>query len=210
MKSFTASNLAAIAEQSLMPRDFMSITVRDAVTDAPSTYHFWSGIGDKTALVYNPDTGSNENRTFKGAGQLIEIAPIAHVANLTVQDITVTMSALLSDVNDSFRLYNARQGVLEIWRGFLDAADMDLVDAAEPHFFGAIDRIEVNTGKEGEPSLVIAHCKSILQQLVRFNPETRSDASQKLRNATDDFYKYTASVGEWEQFWGTKKGKLVG
>jgi hypothetical protein len=55
---------------------------------------------------------------------------------------------------------------------------------------------------------VLLTCASHTQEILRSNPDTRSDASQRLRNSDDSFYKDTATVGDWELFWGRKQGKI--
>ena len=208
MKTYTAPNIAAIADRALIPRDFLSITVRDASTDAPTTLNFWSDAAEITVAVFNPDTGSNENRTFKGVGSLIEIGPIAHVSNLTVQTVSMTFSGLTQDANDFFRTENARQAKVEMWRGWFNTDTRVILDAAEPHFFGVVDSIESVTPEEGGEATIELNCVSS-QELTRSNPDTRSDASQRLRNAADEFYLDAAAVGEWNLFWGQKAGKLT-
>jgi hypothetical protein len=56
---------------------------------------------------------------------------------------------------------------------------------------------------------VFLTCVSHTQEMTRSNPDTRSDASQRLRSGTDNFYADCASVGEWEIFWGKKGGKMA-
>ena len=206
MKTLDAANLAAIGERRIVQRDLLSITVRDVSTNNPFTFNFWSDVGEITASVYNPETGSNENRTFKGAGSLIEITPVAHVANLIIQEITLTLSALATDVESAFRTYNARQAKIQLWRAFFDPDDRQPVAAAEPLFYGFVDHVEVVTGDDGSPSVMNARCVPITQQLTRYNPETRSDEYQRRRNASDGFFKDASTVKEWEIFWGQKRG----
>lgn len=208
MKTYTAPNIAAIAARALIPRDFLSITVRDIITDATTRFDFWSDAGAITVAVFNPDTGSNENRTFKGVGTLIGIGPIAHVSNLTVQTIAITFSGLTQDANDFFRTENARQAKVEMWRGWFNTDTRAILDAAEPHFFGVVDSIESLTPEEGGEATIELTCVSS-QELTRANPDTRSDASQRLRDSVDEFYLDAAAVGEWNLFWGQKAGKLT-
>jgi len=208
MKTYDAANLAAIQQGRIVQRDFLSITVRDNATDNPVIFNFWSDFGDITASVYNPATGSNENRDFIGAGSLIEISPVAHVANLIIQDVTLTLSHLQAGVEDAFRNYNARQARVQFWRGWLDPETRVQVAAAEPHFIGYVDTIDVVTGDDGAPSVLNARCVPITQQLVRYSPETRSDEYQRRRNAGDAFFLYASTVKEWELFWGTKRAKI--
>jgi len=51
-------------------------------------------------------------------------------------------------------------------------------------------------------------CTSNTSELTRTNPDTRSDASQRLRNPADDFFVDAAVVGQWVQFWGREGGEV--
>ena len=75
-------------------------------------------------------------------------------------------------------------------------------------FVGYIDQIEIKTPKEGEQGGVTLTCKSSTQELTRANAETRSDAYQKLRSATDNFFQDAAVVGTWPLFWGKSNGAI--
>lgn len=205
MKTYTAANLAAIAAGRIVQRDFLTVTVRDAATNAPEKFHFWSDVGTITAQVYDPDQGVNESRTFKGAGALIEMTPVARVATLTVQEVTVTMSALQGDVESAFRNYNARQAKIEVYRAWFDPESRQPVSPAEPEFHGFCDSLEIVTGDDGQPSVLNARCVPIAQQMTRYNPETRSDEYQRVRNASDGFFKDASTVKEWELFWGQER-----
>jgi hypothetical protein len=45
--------------------------------------------------------------------------------------------------------------------------------------------------------------------MTRSNPDTRSDASQRVRAADDNFYQDTAVVSEWQHFWGSASGEVA-
>jgi hypothetical protein len=44
--------------------------------------------------------------------------------------------------------------------------------------------------------------------MARANAETRSDASQRLRSSSDNFFADAAVVGAWTQFWGREGGPI--
>ena len=83
-----------------------------------------------------------------------------------------------------------------------------MVAPAEVRFVGTIDEAPITTPKEGESGDVTLTCTSNTIELTRVNPETRSDAAQRLRAASDDFFVDAAVVGNWQQFWGQEGGEV--
>jgi hypothetical protein len=207
-RSISAENQAALENRALVARDFLWIVVRDRTTGDSVSDGMWSDYGTIAAHVVNPDTGIAESRTFTGAGGLISISDVALVNNLTVQNVTIVANQLVDRVNELMRDYDPKQGRVEVYRGLFDPATRIMVAPAECRFVGFIDQVEINTPKEGEEGGVTITCASHTQELTRSNPDTRSDASQRLRSATDNFFQDAAVVGDWEFFWGKKNGKL--
>ena len=208
MRSLSGANLVALAQRILMPRDFVWFVVRDRSTGDPVTDGYWSDVGDISAAIIDPDTGSPVTRIWHGAGSLIQISNIPLVSNITVQNITVTLSQVADRVNDLVRLYDAKQGRVEIYRGLFDPANRLLVAPAEPRFIGTINEAPIKTPKENERGDVQLSCTSNTAELTRSNTDTRSDASQRRRDPVDAFFKDTAVVGTWQHFWGREGGPV--
>jgi hypothetical protein len=207
-RAISTANQAALEKRALVARDFLWLQVRDRVTGAAVTDGMWSDFGTVTANVVNPDTGAEESRTWAGAGSLVKISDIPLVSNLTVQTVTVQLSQVSDHVNDLIRGYDPKQGRIEIYRGLFDPASRAMTAAAECRFVGFVDEVEVKTPREGEEGAVVLTCTSHTQEMTRSNPDTRSDASQRLRSATDDFFADVAVTADWEHFWGAVNGKL--
>lgn len=207
-RAIAADNYTALSQRRLVPRDFIWFVVRDIVTGNPVTDGYWSDVGTTIAEVIDADTGSTVARTFNGAGGLISISDIPLVSNLTVQNVTVTLSQVSERINDLMRGFDCKQGKVQIFRGLFDPATRALVAPAFPRFAGTIDEAPINTPKEGGSGDVTLTCTGNTQELTRSNPDTRSDASQKLRDPADDFYLHTATVSEWQQYWGKSAGRL--
>jgi len=205
-RGISAANYTALQNRILLPRDFVCFVVRDRSTGAPVTDGYWSDVGSITADVIDPDTGGTSTRTWAGAGSLISISDIPLVSNLTVQNVTVTLSQVADRVNQLVRLYDCKQGRVEIYRGLFDPASRTMVAPAEPRFVGTIDEAPINTPAEGEDGDVQLACTSNTAELTRSNTDTRSDASQKRRNPVDEFFQDVAVVGGWQQFWGKEGG----
>jgi hypothetical protein len=169
---------------------------------------YWSDVGDISADVIDPDTGSTVTRTFAGAGGLISISDIALVSNLTVQTVSVKLAQVADRVNNLVRGYDCKQGKVQIFRGLFDLSSRALVAPAFPRFVGTIDSAPINTPPAGQTGDVTLTCTGNTAELMRSNPDTRSDASQRLRSATDNFYQDTATVSDWQQYWGKQSGPI--
>jgi hypothetical protein len=208
VRDISAGNWTALQQRQLMPRDFIWFVVRDRTTGATVTDGYWSDVGDITAQYIDPDTGGVGTRTWAGAGSLIQISDIPLVSNITVQNITVTLSQVADRVNNLVRGYDCKQGRVEVYRGLFDPESRQMVAPAEPRFIGTIDEAPITTPRENESGDVTLTCTSNTSELTRTNPDTRSDASQRLRNPADDFFVDAAVVGTWQQFWGREGGEF--
>ncbi|KAA0689862.1 hypothetical protein DTW90_30690 [Neorhizobium sp. P12A] len=208
MRNISAENYAALQARRLVARDFLWLVVRTLDTGLPFGYGFWSDVGNVSAQVLNPDTGAAESRNFEGSGSLIQISDIPLVANLTVQNTTISMSQIDEGVANIVRGYDLKQARVEIYRGMFDPDTRQMVAPAFSRFIGFVDNVVITTPKEGEEGSVELTCASHTQEVTRSNPDTRSQDSQVLRSATDNFFQDTTTVGDWEFFWGRNAGKV--
>ncbi len=201
-------NHAALQERQLVARDFLWLVVRNRTTGAQVTEGLWSDVGNVSAQVINPDTGLVDTRDWYGSGTLVAIDDIPMVSNLSVQNVNIRLSQIDDRIADLVRLYDAKQGRVEIYRGLFDPNSRQMVAPAECRFVGFIDQISIVTPSENEEGGVTLTCASHTQEMTRGNPDTRSDATQKLRNPTDNFFQDASTTGDWEVFWGSEKGKV--
>lgn len=203
MISTDPAHLTALASRRIYPRDFLWIKARTradppvAVEDA-----YWSDVGAVTAPIQDFASGNTINRTYQGAGQLIQIGQITRTSNLTVLDVQISFLQIGDDANRLIRTYDAKQAEVEIHSGLLDVDTRTLIAPAAPLFKGFVNRVRMPRVAEGSAGVGTLFCKSHSQELSRSNPARRSDEDQRLRSATDAFYASAASVGEWEQYWG--------
>lgn len=209
MRTVSSEISAALAAGRLVARDFLWIVARNRDTGAPVPDGMWSDVRSITCQVINPNTGAPATRSFVGAGALVEISAVPLVSNLTVQTVTVRMSQVSDRVNTLVRTYDCKQARVEVFRGLFNPDTRELVAPAEPRFVGFVDRIEIKTPAENEEGAVVLTCVSHTQEMTRSNPDTRSDASQRIRSATDNFFQDTTVVGEFELFWGKASGKAA-
>lgn len=208
MRAISTANQAALAARRLVARDFLSITARTRTTGAPVSLNFWSDIENVSALVLDPDTLLPVLRSYYGAGGLVEISDIPAVSVIQVQDVNIRMSQLAEFVQQAVRLYDAKQGRVEIHRGLFDPETRNLVAPAVVRFVGFVNVVEIHTPKENEDGYVNLTCVSHTQELTRSNPATRSHEDQKLRSASDTFFVDAAVVSDWDLNWGGIKGSV--
>lgn len=208
MRTYSPEIQTAIEQGVVMPREFLEIHARDRGDSSIHYERLWSDGYDITADVLDPDDGSTLTLDWQGAAGLVDIDPLPRVANLTVPRISIQMLAVGADIDRIIRTYDVRQAPVRLWRGYLDASSRKMVAPAELRFIGFVDEVDFPTGAEGSEAYVTLSCVSHSQEMTRSSTETRSHESQLRRNATDDFFKSAATVGDWVLFWGTKSGKV--
>ncbi len=202
----SGEHFTALQARELVARDFLWLVVRDRETGLPVTDGLWSDVGNITADVIDPDTGLADERNWYGSGTLVAIDDIPMVANLTVRNVNIRLSQIDDHINTLVRFYDAKQARVEIYRGLFDPDSREMVAPAECRFVGFVDQIEIQTPSENEEGSTTLICASHTQEMTRGNPDTRSDATQKLRGSTDNFFQDAGTTGSWELFWGSEKG----
>jgi hypothetical protein len=207
-RSLSAEVQTALQKTKLVARDFLWVIARDRTDGSPVALGAWSDVGDITASVIDPLTGGSVSRSFTGAGTLVSISDIPLVQGITVQQITVTLSQVNAAVNDFVRTYDCKQAQVQVFRGLFDTDTRELVAPATPRFSGFIDAAPITTPAEGNEGSVTFTCTSNTQELTRSNSDTSSDASQRLRSSTDNFFQDVAVVGDWQFFWGKQSGTV--
>jgi uncharacterized membrane protein len=195
---------AGLEDNALVPRDFITFTVKDRSDNSAVVENYWSGSTERTVDIINPFNGFTESRTFQAAGGLIGIGPIPRVGNLTVGTVTVQLSQISDDIDRLIRQYEPKYGQVEMYRGWLNPETKLVIGEARCRFVGFIDDVEIITPEEGGEGVVEVTCKTLTQELTRASAATRSDAYQKLRSPTDTFRKYSATIGNREFRWGQR------
>lgn len=207
-RSLPPETVAALEAPALVARDFLRLVVRRRDNGNLVSENLWSDVGVYTASIIDPDSGLEIEYDWTGVRGMVQISDIPLVSNLTVQTVTISLSQVDSNIDRIIREYEAKQGRVEVYRGLFDPVSRQMVAPAQCRFVGFIDTVEVKTPAEGDEGGVTLSCVSHTQEFTRANTETRSDASQRLRDPIDAFYKDTATVSEWELFWGSKKGVI--
>ncbi|MFN6950989.1 MAG: hypothetical protein ACK4NE_00135 [Albidovulum sp.] len=202
MRSLAAQELSASVGRVVDARTFVWIeAVEREAPFGSQGFGFWTDGGAFTCDVVDALTGGTVERTFRG-GAIIEVREIALTSDMAVRTTDIRLSAIDANVEAMVRTYDVRGAPVQIYRAFFDPETREIVAPAKPRFVGFIDGAPIATGKEGDASVVTLACASHTREFTRKNAAVRSHESQIQRSATDDFYKDTASAGEWDIAWG--------
>lgn len=191
-----------------MPRDLIRFTVREAGTGDPVSDGYWSDVGTRDIPVTDPITGATQTYTFHGAGSLIETSPIPGVMGLTVQPVTVRISQIDERINDLLRGHDINLAPVTIWRGYIDPDTGDFDGPARVLFHGVLNYVEVETPAAGGVGFVVCEIAPATEELTRANGDMRSDASQRMRSATDNFFEDVSTAGDWQINWGGERRRF--
>ena len=216
MRDISAANYDALQSRQLVARDFIWFVVRDMTSGDPVTDGYWSDIGDISADIIDPDTGGTETRTFVGAGSLISISDIPLVSNLTVQNITVTLSQVADRVNELvLRGYDCKQGRVE-------SLPARLFDPLTGKWWRRPSRVlsglstrrrsPRRRGRRQRQRRRTLTCTSNTLGAGPGSTPTRDPTrrSNCVAPGDDDFFTGTSQVvGTWQHFWGRAGGSVV-
>lgn len=197
--------MAAMGQRRIVARDFLRLVARTrAPTPAPVAVCFWSDLQTAVVPVIDPETGVSTDRTWNGAGSLVQISAIPSVSSLTVQTVSIALPQYLPQVEQAVREYDIKQARVEIYTGLFDPDTRLLVSPAECVFVGYVDECDIQTPAENDEGSLTLTATSDTQEMTRSNPAKRSDESQRLRNGSDNFYQDTAAIKNRKIFWGVK------
>ncbi|MFC6490906.1 hypothetical protein [Nitratireductor sp. GCM10026969] len=195
------SALIRAREEGILPPKFVWARVKDRGTGDIVETGFWSGDDTVTLDVISGQTGLPETRTYIGGADL-QVGSIPRVSNLTIQTVDVSLSAIVPEVQQMVRGYNARLAPLEIHTGLLDPDTRMVVSPPEIEFLGQIDEAPIETAAAGGESRVRFSVRSdAILMLTRKNPRKRSYEGQK-RRQNDQIGRYANVVRTWQIPWG--------
>lgn len=206
MRDIDSDTQAALAARALVARDFIQITGKKFSDGSTATAYFWSDLGTVTAEVIDAITGDAASHDYIGTATLLKIDDIPLTSDVTVRTINASLSQINQAVIDAVRGYDLKQAPVQIHRGMFDPQTRQLVAPPLPRFVGFVDQCVINTPQEGSDGSIVLTLTSHTQELTRFNTAKCSDADQKRRSDSDNFYQDIAVVGNWQAFWGEARG----
>lgn len=202
--NYTTTQRTAMSAGAVKFRDFAYFWPRDLDTGATVQFGFWSGIGNYSASVEDADTGAATTRSFIGGGNLLSISPIVYSMGFEAKSLQMTISGIAPAGVSMVRGYDMRRARVDIYRGIFTPGTLAQIDRAPCRLTGFVDGSEITVPEEGGEGGIILTLRQHTAELRRVSTEKRSDASQRLRDANDDFYQHTASVGDWEIVMGRR------
>ncbi|MCG7626058.1 hypothetical protein [Epibacterium sp. Ofav1-8] len=143
-----------------------------------------------------------QDRTYLGAGPLLQSEPISAGSGLQVRVHRLHLSAVAPEVEDLVKGYQTRFAPVEIHRMFLDPATR--LQVGQPHrvFRGVIDGIDFPRAEPNGTPSVSLQLVSETRVLTRPLPLKKSDESHRRRDQQDAFRKYGDISGSVPVYWG--------
>ncbi|MCM2292300.1 hypothetical protein NAC44_08160 [Allorhizobium sp. BGMRC 0089] len=207
MRNLDNSYFAALQnarESGIVPRKFVSFTVKDRDSGEQVTLGFWSGDEALTVTVPSGFSGEHVTRRFTG-GVNLAVDTVPRVSDLSIQTVTVSLSQIAPEVQRLVRGYDVRLGKVEIYEAVFDPRNRTLVAMPPLVFLGQIDGAPITTPMIGaEGAVEIRVVSDAISMLTRKNPAKSSYETQKLRGG-DEWGLYSAAVASWTIPWGQKK-----
>ena len=173
----------------VVPRDFVWISALNTTTDLIENIGLWSGSVPVTVNVIQPSDGATVSRVYQGLAGLMAVPSIPMTMKLEVRSIKLTFSNLSLEILNAVLVFNPKNQPIEIHRGLLDPATMNLVDPAECRFDGLINKAPFKRARSGNDGQVILECQSHARTLAKGNPAKLSDEFHKRRSG-DRFGRY--------------------
>lgn len=155
------------------------VTAADLVTNAPVSIGLWTGADHQSFTV------GGVARTYYGAQGALQIPPMSYASGTAIASLEVSL-AVSSEAETLVRGYNTRFKPAEIHCALFNPATGGLVSLARA-FTGKIDGTPIATPvKNGVATISLRLVSSARQGTITSNAR-KSDASQRLRLASDTF-----------------------
>lgn len=200
MKSFSSAQLDyRQARTGVSSNSLVWITAKNRDTGDPESIGFWNGDDHQNFTI------NGEDRTYYAAGDLLDIEDIIAQVGVVVQTINVTLSGISDEVKQALKGYDARLAPVEIHTVEFDTATNVQIDDPDRVWKGSIDTVVWTEGTEGGESTVTVTIAGPARALTRPLTQKYSNASQRVRNSSDGFFKYTDVAGAADVFWGSKR-----
>lgn len=141
-----------------------------------------------------------EDITYAGIGGNMVFDAIPGSTNLATDRVQVTITHLLPDVTQLIEDEDWHQKPATLLLAILDESGRP--QFITPRFSGFLDHVEITDAADDLINVIVT-IESNNRELSRINGDTRSDASQRRRSATDRFFDQTASSNaDANIYWG--------
>ncbi len=186
-RDLSASMLAAIAAGTVRPVVFYEGEYESG------TVRLWTGIGPITW----------DSQTWTGAGNLLSIASIGEVSDITAVGFSVSLTGLSSALL-SLNLSEARQGLPgRVWLGMLDSAGAVIADPFAA-FSGRLDVPEI--ADDGDRATISVKYESRLIDLDKTRERRYTHEDQQIDYPGDQGFAFVAGMQDKQIVWGKGRG----
>ena len=165
---------------------------RNRTTNAIEASGIWTGGISRVITV------AGENRTYHGAGNIIDVERMTFLAGVnSIQPQTIQLNGLTPEVEMMMRGYEAKQADIEIHRWW-HKPNVKTGGTIERALKGKIDELNFNRPpiEEGRNAAELI-CEVTVMTASRMGTRTlalkKSDATQKMVSATDKGRQYSAA-----------------
>lgn len=158
-----------------------------------------SGLAGVWNDTYTLSYGGN---TYDPLAGNMQVSTIRASSDLDTDRVTINFTNLQNAVSTIIANEVWHQRPCTVFVAFLN--DAGEVQHVEARFSGFLDHVEISDAAD-DLSTVTISVESNSRELGRSNGDTRNDASQRRRSATDGFFKHTANVAADASInWGRK------
>jgi hypothetical protein len=172
------------------------IVARDRTTGADQPIGFWTGDDHRTFQI------GGETRTYYGAGDVIDVAPVVAGLGLKVRHFRVTLTAATDEVRTLLRDYDPRRAPVEVHVAPMDIDTGAPLGAPKRMIKGMVNKLPEEIGAKGARNKLEMTITSNALALTRALPLLRSNEELQRRAATDLGREYADVAGEWATQWG--------
>lgn len=186
--------LNQIASGSFILNWFVSVQARDRITNNIENMHLWNGDSDFTTKI------GGINTTFIGSGNLLEMPRFSFTQGVDVKTHAMSLNVLSPEIINIIRAYDSRYAPITFYVGIFNPANFNLVGIVKV-YSGFIDTIEISEVEDSETCTIdiVSGIRSGTKPLTLM----KSHESQKLRDETDEGFKYSTIAEsvliEWQR-----------
>lgn len=142
------------------------------------------------------------NRTYSGVGSIVDVPQFDSFVGLNPSAKEFRLSILHPEVTNAIRAYDTKFAKAEVHLGLFDEA-MNFVGASPVVIGWADGAVVTETDDEAYCTLPIV---SNVRAGTKTLPITKSNEIQKLRDPTDNGFKYAAVTPQTKVVWATGEG----
>lgn len=172
------------------------VIARNRTTGADEPIGFWTGDDHRDFVI------GGQTRTYFGAGDVIDTAPVVAGIGMSVRHYRITLTAATDEVRTLLRDYDPRRGPAEVHVCPMDIDTGAPLGTPKRMIKGKVNKLAEDIGAKGKSNRLEMTITSNAQALTRALPLLRSNEELQRRNPADLGREYSNVAGEWVTQWG--------